>query len=249
MPWTFAHAAAVLPFRRRLPLSALVVGSIAPDLSYYVGQFGFATNTHSPAGLPLCLLVGLVTLLLLQYFKPAVCNLLPQPHRGMLGDGTLPLFSDVKSTGLTLLALAVGALTHMLWDSFTHESGWFVGQIPFLQMQLALDGGRPTPVYKLAQHMSTAIGVIVLALFYILSLRRAPGYPWPASRRGQTIRIVLIAALACISVLIAAAWLLIDGRDRSVAAFIFHFALSSTSVFTALFLGVAVLVRHRLPVS
>jgi hypothetical protein len=38
MPFTLAHAVAVVPFHRRLgrrvPLSSLVVGSIAPDLAY-----------------------------------------------------------------------------------------------------------------------------------------------------------------------------------------------------------------------
>ena len=37
MPFTGSHAAAVLPFARsRLPASALVIGSVAPDLPYYL---------------------------------------------------------------------------------------------------------------------------------------------------------------------------------------------------------------------
>ena len=37
MPLTIAHPAAVLPFRHsRLPISALVIGSLAPDFEYFL---------------------------------------------------------------------------------------------------------------------------------------------------------------------------------------------------------------------
>ncbi len=36
VPFTFARAAAILPFRRRLPLSPLILGSFAPDLEHYL---------------------------------------------------------------------------------------------------------------------------------------------------------------------------------------------------------------------
>jgi len=36
VPFTLSHAAAVLPFRRRLIPSALVVGALAPDFEYFL---------------------------------------------------------------------------------------------------------------------------------------------------------------------------------------------------------------------
>ena len=46
MPWTLVHPAAVLPLRKlgvnRLPFGGLVVGSVAPDIGYYVGRFDLA---------------------------------------------------------------------------------------------------------------------------------------------------------------------------------------------------------------
>ena len=53
MPFTPAHVAAALPFRRtRLIWSALIVGTIAPDLEYYVrlnadGRSGIRWQAHS----------------------------------------------------------------------------------------------------------------------------------------------------------------------------------------------------------
>jgi Domain of unknown function (DUF4184) len=46
MPWTLAHPAAVLPLRplcpHRLSFGALVVGSVSPDIGYYVSCFDLA---------------------------------------------------------------------------------------------------------------------------------------------------------------------------------------------------------------
>jgi hypothetical protein len=55
MPFTFAHPAAVLPLRRfcpdRLVWSALVIGTVSPDLEYFVRLAPSARWTCSlPAG-------------------------------------------------------------------------------------------------------------------------------------------------------------------------------------------------------
>jgi hypothetical protein len=54
MPFTLAHAAAVLPFRpycpRVLSFPALVVGSVAPDAGYWSGPLDLKRISHSFAG-------------------------------------------------------------------------------------------------------------------------------------------------------------------------------------------------------
>ena len=55
MPFTISHAAAVLPLRGfakfPLPLAALMIGSLSPDLAYFLpGELG-RVETHSFAGL------------------------------------------------------------------------------------------------------------------------------------------------------------------------------------------------------
>ncbi len=34
---------------------------------------------------------------------------------------------------MILISLLLGAWTHNFWDAFTHEHGWFVERIPWLQ--------------------------------------------------------------------------------------------------------------------
>ncbi|MES3023490.1 MAG: DUF4184 family protein [Pseudomonadota bacterium] len=250
MPWTFAHAAAVLPFRlggfARLPLSALVVGSVAPDIGYYFGQFALATRAHAMfEGLLLCIPIGLLTLLIVELLKPSICNILSQPHRGMLSScAAAGPFSSVKAICLAILALAIGALTHMVWDSVTHVSGWVVMRYPALQASVVF-GGLALPAYKLLQHLSTAFGIVALLVAYFLGMRRTPGYPWTSPATTQRWRFVLLAALVCAALVIAALLLLLDGRERSMGALIFHFTLTATTIFTLLFVGASLAVRQR----
>lgn len=52
-------------------------------------------------------------------------------------------------------------LTHVVWDAFTHNTGYFVMKIPLLQREW-----YGISVYKYMQHGSTCIGVLLLV--YVL---------------------------------------------------------------------------------
>ena len=54
-----------------------------------------------------------------------------------------------------------GMLTHVIWDAFTHNTGYFVMKITFLQREL-----HSIPVYKYMQHGSTCVGLLLL--LYVL---------------------------------------------------------------------------------
>ena len=66
MPFTPSHAAAVLPFLRTpLPASALVIGSVAPDLPYYLPvDLPWDTHTASAVVTVDLLLGGLIAMLI-----------------------------------------------------------------------------------------------------------------------------------------------------------------------------------------
>jgi hypothetical protein len=81
LPFTFAHSAAAVPLRHVLGrfgvLSALVIGSIAPDLAFVLPIGVARLDSHSLAGLFwFCLPAGLLTYLLF--------------HRVLKGPLTLP---------------------------------------------------------------------------------------------------------------------------------------------------------------
>ena len=52
-------------------------------------------------------------------------------------------------------------MTHILWDSFTHQHGHFVQTISSLQQPIFIFG-RLIPVHKVLQHTSSLIGVLLI---------------------------------------------------------------------------------------
>ena len=163
MPYPFAHPAAVLalaPLMGRLAVpSALVIGSIVPDL-WQVLPFGSRQVSHSAAGLIFfCLPVGLAAYLLFHL-------LLKNPGIALLPPALAARVRWFAAAGLpavplqgVLASLLVGALTHLLWDGLTHTHGALANSINW------------------PQHASTLFGTAVLAWWLWRKLRNAPVSP------------------------------------------------------------------------
>src|SRR5260370_20512196 len=120
MPWTFAHPAAVLPLRlwcpQRLSFGALVVGSISPDIGYYVGWFDLATAAHTPLGLlTICLPSGLALTALVRVLHRPMAGLLPCRHRqAILSLPPMPLPKS-PITALTIVtSILLRAASHLV---------------------------------------------------------------------------------------------------------------------------------------
>ncbi|GAA2791561.1 DUF4184 family protein [Kribbella solani] len=196
MPFTLAHPAAVLPLiRRPLVASALVAGAVAPDLLYVGPLYRFATQ-HINGNFTLTLtheltsalwLDPLLALLLLAVFNlvlkrplialapPAVAARLPESQR-LGGIGLL----------WTAVSAVPGALTHVIWDSFTHWDGYFVRRFPGF-FRASVTGAWD--VNRILQYVSTVGGCIILAIWLYRWYRRAearsvaPGDHIPAKAR------------------------------------------------------------------
>jgi hypothetical protein len=70
----------------------------------------------------------------------------------------------VSATAIAVIACSVfiGSASHLLWDSFTHPHGYFVGLMPFLSTSAYHIGHEPIYGYKISQHDSTLIGLAVI---------------------------------------------------------------------------------------
>jgi len=177
MPGTFSHPAAVLPFRRLTPrpfnFAALVIGSMTPDFGYFISRFDLSTFAHTLAGTFLaCLPTGVVFLLLLYLFAKPVCYTLPSPHRETLSPLCPSFPSQLSAWLIILLSLLLGTWTHVLWDAFTHENGWFVERIVLLREPVFRTGSSTTHVYLALQEASTIVGFIIVAAAYWIWLHR-----------------------------------------------------------------------------
>jgi hypothetical protein len=162
VPFTISHAAAVLPFSRtRLPLAALMIGSMSPDFAYFLPD-GPGVLSHSVPGLfSFCWPVALSAWLLF-------VHLLEKPTLVLLGNRWQRAFprSDralsPRNLALASVAVVVGAATHVLWDSFTHANTPMVEQLPLLESNTIRLFGMQFPLFRLLQHLSTVVGLLVL---------------------------------------------------------------------------------------
>lgn len=198
MPFTLAHPAAVLPVYRRLPrftvLSALVVGSVVPDFEYLLPIGISRTESHSIAGLfAFCLPVGFFTYLFYHLlFKRPLAALMPTAIARRLPastDAGLPS----RSGAIVAISLLAGAATHLLWDSFTHGNGFMVRNSAALRVTLFTLDGIPIAPYQLLQHVSTLIGLALVALACRGALATAP--PREPRLLPALLRYAVIAAI------------------------------------------------------
>ncbi len=237
MPATFAHPAAVLPLRRFTPrwldFTALVVGSTTPDFGYYVRQFQFATYAHSlPGTVLLCVPLGLLAYSLFRVLRAPLCYLLPEPHRSAL----LPLTSThLRVTPAKLLAICssvlLGAWTHTVADSFTHQTGWVVQRVPAMKKIVFRIGAADFPTHQLLQHTGSILGSTALVLAYVLWLRRQPPRARISDGRlSDTARIAIVATCALFALIVggAAGW-------NATSAFVGYFRLRAFAFQTAIY--------------
>jgi len=177
MPFTPAHIAAAIPFRRsRLVWSALIVGAIAPDLPYFLRLSPGGGYSHTLVGsVVFTLPLALATLWLFHaYVKTAFAELMPNGLRRRLG----PLLGEFRFGGarrfaLIVASIMVGMATHLVWDSFTHSDRWLTRHWAPLRHAVRVPHLGFVPLYKLLQHASTLAGLAILLLWFISWYQRA----------------------------------------------------------------------------
>ncbi|OXY91210.1 DUF4184 family protein [Streptomyces diastatochromogenes] len=186
MPFTLSHAAAVLPAirrdgagRGRLVPSVLVAGSFAPDLTYYAasvlpGGMEFGSVTHSFAGvIGVDVLISWALVGLWLLVREPLVALLPRGRQGrpaaLLRCGAPRARVRAVSVLWWYVSAVLGALTHVVWDAFTHHDRWGSRLIPALGRSLA-----GMPLYSWLQYGTSAVAAVVIAVFLVRALRRAP---------------------------------------------------------------------------
>lgn len=204
MPFTISHTAAVILLNRKgLVTSALVIGSMIPDLAYFVFVEGFNRGVgHSIRGFfTFCLPVGMVIFLFFQKFlKQPLFALLPLSQQRRL----LPYLQDlphqswrfiIKSLG----SLGIGTLSHLAWDSFTRKHGFIVQNVAALRQPIFELGGTGILAFSILQHGSTALGLAALVLWYLGWGRKTSVYPYPVPpslRLSAAMRLIIFSAMA-----------------------------------------------------
>jgi Domain of unknown function (DUF4184) len=209
MPFTLAHPAAAVPLARLLGgwgmMSALIIGSMTPDIAFLLPIGVSRSQSHSLPGLFWCSLpVGLCCYLVFHVvMKRPMIHLLPplaftRLARYAISDWALRWRSVLP----VMASLLIGSFTHVLWDSFTHKGSWAVRNFAWLRIHLFTGGGFWIYLYTALQWISSFVGLGLLAWWTMRWLRATPvptqsiAGPIQRERRWLTMLLIAITSVA-----------------------------------------------------
>lgn len=232
MPFTFAHPAAVLPFKKFSPkyfsATGLLAGSVVPDFEYFIYFRDSMQWSHYwwgifcfdlPVGLVLCFLFhNLVR-------DSLIANgpfLVYRKFAGYVDFNWNRYFANRWLS--VIVSLLLGSALHILWDALTHFLGDAVlktGMASNIEPSL-----RGLLIYYSIWSLNSLLGFIALAAcFYRLPdtgvyLKRGRSKYW-------TLTVLTAFSVIAIRLIINSNLTIIDGVDTCISAALIGIILSS----------------------
>ena len=256
MPFTISHTAVVLPFSRLLArwhlLSATVIGAMVPDFRLFFPGMP-RVDTHSVVGLAtFCLPVGVITYWVFErLIKTPVVEALPEgAYARWLPYAAEGDIRSLRQWFLAAFGILAGALSHLVWDGFTHEGGRGVRMFPVLDDSLIDIGRRHVPGIYVMQDLGSLLGLAAVLAMVCYALRRGsqapvPNRPVPRAERVAWILSYTVAALA----LSAACYVwprLGQPASHSIVGRVSDVAIASLRGLAAALIGVSLPLQIRL---
>lgn len=233
MPFTFSHPAIILPLKylpkKWFSLTSLVIGSLTPDFEYFLRMKVESNFSHTISGLfwfdlPLGLLLAYV-------FHDVIRNNfydnLPMFLKTRLLKFKLFNWDNYFKENwlIVLISVLIGASSHLLWDSFTHTTGYFVEMIPTLKNSIVLFG-KQIPVFKILQHGSSLFGGIAI-VFAIFKMPRQLIISKKIDLKYWLIFLLLTSTIFLIRILLAKNLMIGDFIVTSISAAIISLVVTS----------------------
>lgn len=239
MPFTLAHAAAALPFRRlHLVTSALVIGTFAPDFQYFLRltpdrRFGHTLLGTFVLTIPVAFFVLWIFHAVVK--RPAVA-LMPYglrvrltPYLGKFQFGGPARFA------LIVASLLLGIATHLFWDSFTHGYSWAYWRWEWLREPVYLPMHGVVARHTVLQHLSTLIGIAIVVIWLVFWYRRTePSGQQAGETLTRTRRVATVAAITGIALAAAIVRALVGTEFLTVPVADSKFVGEAVTTFVAL---------------
>ncbi|MEN2281466.1 DUF4184 family protein [Algoriphagus sp. SE2] len=173
MPFTFSHPAAILPFsntKNRLSQTGLVIGSIVPDLEFYLKLKLGENIGHKISGilifdLPVAILFAVVFHCIIKYplFKASPAWIKSKTVKYL--DFNL-ILSLKRNWIWFLVSIILGIISHLGLDGMTHYDGWLIQLFPLFKNELSVSGFS-FPVYELLQYSFSLFGLLFVVNFLL----------------------------------------------------------------------------------
>jgi hypothetical protein len=228
MPFTISHTAVVLPFSRWLArwqlLSAATIGAMVPDFRVFFPGMP-RVETHSIVALfTFCLPIGLITYWVFQrWIKSPILEVLPEgPYARWRPYAAEASIRSWRQWLLAAGGVLAGAVTHLVWDGFTHDGGRGVRMFPVLDDSIIDIGTRHLPAIYVLQDLGSLIGLAAVLAMMGYGLRRGHEVAVPnrlVPSRERLVWLLIYALAAAIFTASFYAWVKLgQPPTRSIAA-------------------------------
>lgn len=214
MPFTPAHPAVLLPARflprKYISWTALIIGSMVPDMEYFFFMNPGSRMSHTIYGivnfnLPVTLLLAMAWH---QFTGPVLLRALP-----FLKKFYTTIHVDfagwlAKNWLVFLVSALAGIGSHLFLDGFCHSRGFMVERLPYLQEKVAVMNYSIQRCYVI-WYIASAIGLLILFLSAadVKSIFSSSRWKQVYAMRGFFFRVLLVTALiAGIRVLFGLKW-------------------------------------------
>lgn len=234
MPFTFSQPAAILPFsylpKKYVSFTGLVVGSMIPDLEYFIHFSDTSYVSHTWAGLfwfdlPAALITCFIfhnlvrNELILHLPKPLLLRCV---H--CLSFNWNAWFR--KKWLAIIFCIMVGTATHIIWDYLTHETTSSIEQTSYIQNKSI--PGKNTVVYYLYWGLNSVIGMALLAgAFWKMPHPEQREIVSPSKKNYWSLILIISSVIVLIRVLINSNLNLVVFVDSCIAAFLIALLITS----------------------
>jgi hypothetical protein len=243
VPFTISHAAAVLPLQKtRLPLAALMIGSMSPDFAFFLPGEPLREDTHSIAGIFwFCWPVSIALwLLFVRVLEQPSFALLPDRWRAKFAPSDREI--SFKTLALASAAIMLGAATHIAWDSFTHRGTAVVDALPALHAVAFHVHGWRVRWFVVLQHLSSVVGLLTL-LIWVWRLPPIQDIPRVLPSTSHTTRVRALAILVASSLGLAITGYALNS-DTWFMRRLFHFAIGGMTGWVIAWFAIAIYIAE-----
>ncbi|MCH7402277.1 DUF4184 family protein [Belliella kenyensis] len=200
MPFTFSHPAVLFPWIKRsenLSVTALVIGSIVPDLEFYFKlrldeNIGHTFNGIFLFDYPVALLCFVI---FHKFIKRALIQFSPVfiKKRIPLDSMKNKSYRSRKSILLLLLSFSIGLASHLILDFMTHFQEGKPSLLTGLNFEVGI-GNHYFPIYHILQLGFSSFGL----LWIVIILVKLPKHPLNAFEKKSAFPFWSIVSLGII---------------------------------------------------
>jgi Domain of unknown function (DUF4184) len=225
---------------------------MVPDFRVFFPGMPRVETHSSTALLTFCLPIGMITYWMFQFLiKAPIVEVLPDgPYARWQPVSAIANIRSLKQWLLAACGVLGGALSHLIWDGFTHDGGRGVRMFPVLDDTILDFGSRHLPAIYVMQDLGSLAGLAAVLIMVCYGFRRGRQAAVPNRLVESGERFVWLLAYAVAGIAFTAGFFVWathgQAPTRSIIAHASWIAIASLRGLAAALLIVSLLLDVRL---